>query len=81
MNGPETAQDPQALRRVGARWRVAGVALVLVAALVIVVARGLGRDLRSLPMIAGFSILALGWMLAFVGVWLRLQRTRSGQER
>ncbi len=77
MSRPEMAADPEALRRIGARWRAAGVALVLVAAMIIVVARAQSFGLHSPLMITGFAILALGWILAFVGVFLRIRQARN----
>lgn len=76
MSRPETTADPESLRRVGAPWRAAGVAVVLVAALIIVVGRAQNFGLHAPLMIAGFAILALGWVLAFVGVLLRLRQAR-----
>ena len=76
MSGPEAIPNPEALRRIGAPWRAAGVAMVLVAALIVVVARTQGFGLHSPVMIAGFAILALGWIVAFVGVFLRLRQAR-----
>jgi len=76
MSGSETPTDPEALRRVGAPWRAGGVVLVLIAAIGLVVAKAMGRGLHSPPMIAGFAILALGWLLAFVGVWLRMRQAK-----
>ena len=76
MSEPEKAADPGNLRRVGAPWRAAGVAVVLVAALIIVVGRAQNFGLHSTLMIAGFAIMALGWALAFVGVLLRIRQAR-----
>lgn len=71
-----TDPDSPELRAVGRPWRAAGTGLVIIAAIVLVVAKALGRDLRSPPMVAGFALLALGWIAAFVGVWLRARRAR-----
>lgn len=76
MSRPETAANSENLRRVGAPWRAAGVAVVLVAALIIVVGRAQNFGLHAPLMIAGFATLALGWVLAFVGVYLRLRQSR-----
>ena len=63
--------DPEALRRVGAPWRVAGVALVLLAAPIIVFAKARDASMHSPLMIVGFAILAVGWILAFIGIYVR----------
>ena len=76
MSRPEPSTDPQSLRHVGAPWRAGGVAVVLLAALVIVVARARGFSLHAPLMIAGFALLTVGWILAFVGVFLRLRQAR-----
>ncbi len=76
MSRPEISTDPASLRRVGAPWRAGGVAVILVAALVIVVARAQGLGLHAPLMIVGFAVLTVGWLLAFVGVFLRLRQAR-----
>ena len=65
---PDPSIDPDDLRRVGAPWRAGGVALVLTGAAVIVVAKAQGQGMHTPLMISGFALLALGWVLAFVGV-------------
>jgi hypothetical protein len=72
LSTPEGRAAYQAeLRTVALPWRVGGVVLILVAAIVLVSAKGQNLGLRSPLMLAGFAILALGWILAFVGIYLR----------
>jgi hypothetical protein len=72
LASPEGRAAYQAeLRTVALPWRVGGVALIFVAAIVLVMAKGQNLDLHAPLMIAGFAILALGWILAFVGIYLR----------
>ena len=59
------------LRTVAIGWRVGGIAMIMVAAIVLVSAKGQNQGLHSPLMITGFAILALGWILAFVGIFLR----------
>jgi uncharacterized membrane protein YkgB len=59
------------LRTVAVPWRVGGIAMIMVAAIVLVSAKGQNMGLHSPLMIAGFAILAVGWILAFVGIYLR----------
>jgi hypothetical protein len=62
-----------AVLAVGQTWRTCGAALVLIAAIGLVVAKALGDGLHSTAMIAGLAALARGWILLFVGVWLRMR--------
>ena len=72
LSTPEGRAAYQAeLRTVAVPWRVGGVAMILVAAILVVSAKGQNMDMHSPLMIAGFAVLALGWILAFVGVFLR----------
>ena len=72
LSTPEgRAASKAELRTVAVPWRVGGVALILVAAIVLVSAKGQNMGLGSPLMIAGFAILAMGWILAFVGIYLR----------
>jgi hypothetical protein len=58
-------------RRVGVNWRVGGIAMIFLAAIVLVSARTQNLDMHAPLMIAGFAILALGWILAFIGIFVR----------
>ena len=72
LSSPEGRAAYQAeLRTVAVGWRVGGVALIFVAAIVLVVAKGQNLSLHAPLMIAGFAILALGWILAFIGIFVR----------
>jgi len=72
LTNPEGRAAYQAeLRTVAVPWRVGGIATIMVAAVVLVSAKGQNLGLHSPLMIAGFAILALGWILAFVGIFLR----------
>ena len=69
---PEGRASYQAeLRTVAVGWRVGGIALIFVAAIVMVSARSQNLDMHAPLMVAGFAILALGWILAFIGIFLR----------
>ena len=59
------------LRTVGVNWRVGGIAMIFLAAIVLVSAKTQSMDMHSPLMIAGFAILALGWILAFIGIFVR----------
>ena len=80
MSRPDLTTDEerhtlrQELRAVAAPWRVGGIALILVAAIALVAAKGQALALTSPLMTAGFAILGLGWILIFVGTWLRARR-------
>ena len=72
LASPEGRAAYQAeLRTVAVPWRVGGVAMILVAAILMVSAKGQNMDMHSPLMIAGFAVLALGWILAFIGIFLR----------
>jgi uncharacterized membrane protein YkgB len=72
LDSPEGRAAYQAeLRTVAVAWRVGGIALIFVAAIVMVAAKGQNLGLHAPLMIAGFAILALGWIVAFVGIYLR----------
>ena len=72
LSNPEGRAAYQAeLRNVGVNWRVGGIAMIFLAAIVLVSAKTQNMDLRSPLMIAGFAILALGWILAFIGIFVR----------
>ena len=64
------------LRAVGRTWRGVGAGLVLIAAILLFVAKARNFGLHSSVMIAGFAILALGWVLTFVGIWLRMRHAK-----
>ena len=71
---------PVELRAVGMAWRGGGAALVVIAAIVLVVGKGRNLGLHSPLMIAGFAVLALGWIAAFIGVFLRMRQARQQRE-
>jgi uncharacterized membrane protein YkgB len=72
LSSPEGRAAYQAeLRNVGVNWRVGGIAMIFLAAIVLVSARSQNMGLHSPLMIAGFAILALGWILAFIGIFVR----------
>ena len=71
---------PVELRAVGRAWRGGGAALVVIAAMVLVIGKGRNFGLHSPLMIAGFAVLALGWILAFVGVYLRARLAKRLKE-
>ena len=72
LTTPEGRTAYQAeLRTVAVPWRVGGIALIMVAAIVLVAAKGQNLGLHSPLMIVGFAILALGWIVALVGIYLR----------
>jgi hypothetical protein len=68
------------LRAVGRTWRGGGAALVVIAAMVLVVAKGRNLGMHSPLMIGGFAVLALGWILAFIGVFLRSRQAKRLRE-
>jgi hypothetical protein len=74
MSRPEIT--PSELRAVGMAWRGGGAALVLIAAIVLIIGKGRNFGLHSPVMIVGFAVLALGWVLAFVGVFVRARRAK-----
>jgi hypothetical protein len=74
MSRPEIT--PIELRAVGMAWRGGGAALVVIAAIVLVVGKGRNFGLHSPVMIVGFAVLALGWIAAFIGVFLRARQAR-----
>jgi hypothetical protein len=59
------------LRHVGVNWRVGGIAMIFLAAIVLVSAKTQNLSMHSPLMVAGFAILALGWILAFIGIFVR----------
>ena len=72
LTNPEGRAAYQAeLRTVAVPWRVGGIVMIIVAAIILVAAKGQNLGLHAPLMIAGFAILALGWVLAFVGIYLR----------
>ena len=72
LTNPEGRAAYQAeLRHIGVNWRVGGIAMIFLAAIVLVSAKTQNMGLHSPLMIAGFAILALGWILAFIGIYVR----------
>jgi|GEM_PF-7126358 len=62
--------DPET-RPAGAPWRVSGIVVVILAALLLVIGVGLGRRPVDPLMLAAFALLAAGWILIAVGAGLR----------
>jgi hypothetical protein len=59
------------LRTVAVPWRVAGIFLILIAAIALVIGSGAGKRPGDPLMLAAFGLLTLGWILAGVGIYLR----------
>ncbi|WP_293676721.1 hypothetical protein [uncultured Phenylobacterium sp.] len=72
LSTPEGRADYQAeLRPVGAPWRIAGIVLVVIAALGVVITRGMGRGPTDPVFLGSLALLVLGWAAVGVGVFLR----------